>query len=57
MARSIQEQHLKEQPCQSSDTTEKASEGQEDASQFPTGARLVVIVISTLFAMFLVALV
>lgn len=58
MAHSIQEEHpLHEQPRQSLDTTEKPSEVQEDESQFPKGAKLVAIVISILFAMFLVALV
>ncbi|KAJ5358444.1 uncharacterized protein N7496_010857 [Penicillium cataractarum] len=57
MAHSIQEEHpLHEQPRQSLDTTEKPTEVQEDDSQFPSGAKLVVIVISILFAMFLVAL-
>ncbi|CEO58354.1 hypothetical protein PMG11_03084 [Penicillium brasilianum] len=58
MAHSTQEEHsLHEQPLQSSlDTSEKPTEVQEDDSQFPTGAKLVVIVISILFAMFLVAL-
>lgn len=58
MAQSIQEEHpLHDQPRQSVDTTEKPSEVKEDESNFPTGAKLVVIVISILFAMFLVALV
>lgn len=58
MAQSIQEEHpLHDQPRQSVDTTEKPSEVKEDESHFPTGAKLVVIVISILFAMFLVALV
>jgi hypothetical protein len=58
MAHSIQEEHpLHDQPRQSVETTEKPSEVQEDESHFPTGAKLVVIVISILFAMFLVALV
>lgn len=39
------------------DTAEKPSEVQEDESHFPTGPKLLVIVISILFAMFLVALV
>jgi uncharacterized protein YqhQ len=55
MAHSIEEQRL-DKPDNSS-TNEKPSEVKEDDSQFPTGIRLAVIIVSILFAMFLVALV
>ena len=58
MPHPIHEEHpLHKQPHQSLNSTEKPSDVQDDASQFPTGAKLGVIVISILFAMFLVALV
>jgi hypothetical protein len=49
------EQQLDQQPDQVS--TEKPSEVKKDETQLPTGARLLAIIISILFAMFLVALV
>ncbi|CAG8879306.1 unnamed protein product [Penicillium nalgiovense] len=55
MTRSIEEQP-DQQPDQVSTTTEKTSEVKEDETHLPTGARLVAIIISILFAMFLVAL-
>lgn len=58
MAHSIREEHpLADRPRESIDTTEKRSEVQEDENLFPTGPKLLLIVISILFAMFLVALV
>ena len=58
MANSIQEDHpLADRSRQSIDTTEKPSEVHGDESHFPTGPKLLMIVISILFAMFLVALV
>lgn len=56
MAHSIEEQRL-DQSDNASFNHEKPSEVTEDESHFPTGTRLLVIVISILFAMFLVALV
>ncbi|CAG8194114.1 unnamed protein product [Penicillium nalgiovense] len=55
MTRSIEEQP-DQQPDQVSTTTEKTSEVKEDETHLPTGARLAAIIISILFAMFLVAL-
>ncbi|KAJ6079513.1 hypothetical protein N7467_009266 [Penicillium canescens] len=55
MAHSIEEQRL-DQPDNASIANEKPSEVKEDDSQFPTGIRLAVIIVSILFAMFLVAL-
>jgi hypothetical protein len=56
MAHSIEEQRL-DKPDNPSITNEKPSEVKQDDSQFPTGIRLAVIIVSILFAMFLVALV
>lgn len=56
MAHSIEEQRL-DQSDNASFNHEKPSEVTEDESHFPTGTRLLVIIISILFAMFLVALV
>lgn len=56
MAHSIEGQRL-DQPDNASIANEKPSEVKEDESQFPTGMRLAVIIVSILFAMFLVALV
>lgn len=56
MTRSIEEQ-LDQQPDQASTTTEKPSEVKKDETHLPTGTRLLAIIISILFAMFLVALV
>jgi uncharacterized protein YqhQ len=56
MAHSIEEQRL-DQPDNASTANEKSSEVKEDESQFPKGMKLAVIVVSILFAMFLVALV
>jgi hypothetical protein len=56
MAHSIEEQRL-DQPDNASIANEKPEEVKEDDSQFPTGIRLAVIIVSILFAMFLVALV
>lgn len=56
MTRSIEEQP-DHQPHQVSTTTEKPSEIKEDETHLPTGARLIAVIISILFAMFLVALV
>lgn len=55
MAHSIEEQRL-DQSDNASFNHEKPSEVTEDESHFPTGTRLLVIIISILFAMFLVAL-
>ncbi|OGE58057.1 hypothetical protein PENARI_c001G09035 [Penicillium arizonense] len=55
MAHSIEEQRL-DQPDNASIANEKPEEVKEDDSQFPTGIRLAVIIVSILFAMFLVAL-
>ncbi|KAJ5385390.1 hypothetical protein N7517_003301 [Penicillium concentricum] len=55
MSRSIEEE-LDQQPGQVSTTTEKPSEVKEDETHLPTGTRLLAIIISILFAMFLVAL-
>ncbi|KAJ5996949.1 hypothetical protein N7499_006736 [Penicillium canescens] len=55
MAHSIEEQRL-DQPNNASIANEKPSEVKEDDSQFPTGIRLAIIIVSILFAMFLVAL-
>lgn len=48
---------IEEQLDQVSTTTEKPSEAKEDETNLPTGTRLLAIIISILFAMFLVALV
>ncbi|KAJ5504031.1 hypothetical protein N7463_006905 [Penicillium fimorum] len=56
MAHSLEEEQRPDQPDNGSITNEKSSEVKEDESQFPTGMRLAVIIVSILFAMFLVAL-
>lgn len=56
MTRSMKEQ-FDQQPDQVSTTTEKPSEVKEDGTHLPTGTRLLAIITSILFAMFLVALV
>ncbi|CAI7622651.1 unnamed protein product [Penicillium crustosum] len=55
MTRSMEEQ-FDQQPDQVSTTTEKPSEVKEDGTHLPTGTRLLAIITSILFAMFLVAL-
>lgn len=55
MPDSIEERRLDQ--SDNASFNEKPSEVIEDESQFPTGTRLLVIIISILFAMFLVALV
>lgn len=58
MAHSMQEEHpLADRPRESMDMAEKPSDVQEDENLFPTGPKLLLIVISILLAMFLVALV
>lgn len=57
MAHSIEEDQRLDQPGNGSIANEKPSEVKEDESRFPTGMRLAVIIVSILFAMFLVALV
>ncbi|KOS48162.1 hypothetical protein ACN38_g938 [Penicillium nordicum] len=56
MAHSIEEDQRLDQPGNGSIANEKPSEVKEDESRFPTGMRLAVIIVSILFAMFLVAL-
>ncbi|KAJ5971247.1 uncharacterized protein N7479_001165 [Penicillium vulpinum] len=56
MAHSVEEEQRLDQPDNGSIANEKPSEVKEDDSQFPTGMRLAVIIVSILLAMFLVAL-
>jgi hypothetical protein len=57
MTQSTGEERLKQQPSETSTSTEKQSEASESASNLPTGTRLLAIIVSILLAMFLVALV